>query len=280
MTNLRKPEGTRHLFALMFLAAQLVGCGGHSVAPVQTYAHYQNPRGDTHTVNRGDTLYSIAWAYGVDYRDLAARNGIREPYTIYPGQRLDVRLSSKRTAARGATRSRGAPTRTVTTAPTRGATTSAAPETVKSSPKVETQTPRRTVKSSARKPPAPTRATKIKHWTWPAKGQIVTDFASSGRKGVDISGRVGQPVVAAADGRVVYAGGGLRGYGELIIVKHNKRYLSAYAHNNRILVKEGDEVKIGQRIAEMGSTGTDSVRLHFEIRRDGKPVNPVRYLPR
>ncbi|MDX1528350.1 MAG: peptidoglycan DD-metalloendopeptidase family protein, partial [Gammaproteobacteria bacterium] len=166
--------------------------------------------------------------------DLAARNGITEPYTIYPGQRLDVRLSSKSPSAGSATRSRG----------------------------------------------APTRATTIKHWAWPAKGQIVTDFASSGRKGVDISGRLGQPIVAAADGRVVYAGGGLRGYGELIIVKHNKRYLSAYAHNNRILVKEGDEVKIGQRIAEMGSTGTDSVRLHFEIRRDGKPVNPVRYLPR
>ena len=281
MSKLRKPAGTRHLFALLLLAAQLVGCGGHSVAPVQTYAHYQNPRGDTHTVNRGDTLYSIAWAYGVDYRDLAAHNGISEPYTIYPGQRLDVRLRSNRPAARAATRSRGgAPTRTVTAAPKRSARTSAAPKTVKSPRKVETQSPRRSVKSSARKPPAPTRTTRIKHWTWPAKGQIVTDFASSGRKGVDISGRVGQPVVAAADGRVVYAGGGLRGYGELIIVKHNKRYLSAYAHNNRILVKEGDEVRIGQRIAEMGSTGTDSVRLHFEIRRDGKPVNPVRYLPR
>ncbi len=280
MSNLRKPAATRHLFAPLLLAAQLVGCGGHSVAPVQTYAHYQNPRGDTHTVNRGDTLYSIAWAYGVDYRELAARNGISEPYTIYPGQRLDVRRSSKRPAARGETRSRGAPTRTVTTAPKRSANTTAAPKTVKSSPEVETQKPRSSVKSTARKPPAPTRATKIRHWTWPAKGQIVTDFASSGSKGVDISGRVGQPVVAAADGRVVYAGGGLRGYGELIIVKHNKRYLSAYAHNNRILVKEGDEVKIGQRIAEMGSTGTDSVRLHFEIRRDGKPVNPVRYLPR
>jgi lipoprotein NlpD len=87
-------------------------------------------------------------------------------------------------------------------------------------------------------------------------------------------------VVAAADGRVVYAGGGLRGYGELIIVKHNKRFLSAYAHNNRVLVKEGDKVKVGQRIAEMGSTGTDKVMLHFEIRRDGKPVDPVRYLPK
>jgi lipoprotein NlpD len=97
---------------------------------------------------------------------------------------------------------------------------------------------------------------------------------------LNITGRPGQSVVAAADGRVVYAGGGLRGYGELIIVKHNKRFLSAYAHNNRVLVKEGDKVKVGQRIAEMGSTGTDKVMLHFEIRRDGKPVDPVRYLPK
>jgi lipoprotein NlpD len=112
------------------------------------------------------------------------------------------------------------------------------------------------------------------------KGEVVTSFTKSGRKGVDISGRRGQSVAAAADGRVVYAGGGLRGYGQLIIVKHNKRFLSAYAHNSRILVKEGDNVKVGQRIAEMGDTGTDKIMLHFEIRRDGKPVDPVRYLPK
>ena len=115
---------------------------------------------------------------------------------------------------------------------------------------------------------------------WPTEGTVTSNFAKSGRKGVNISGRLGQSVLAAADGRVVYAGGGLRGYGELIIVKHNKRFLSAYAHNNRILVKEGDTVRVGQRIAEMGSTGTDKVMLHFEIRRDGNPVDPVRYLPK
>ncbi len=280
MTTLLEPARTLHLVAAISLPALLVGCGGPSVAPVQTYAHYQNPRGDTHTVNRGDTLYSIAWAYGVDYRSLAAHNGIKEPYTIYPGQRLDVSLNAKPRAISRSTWRPGAPTRSLSTDAEEKASPSPAPAVTKATPQSKTTTPKRSTASSSRKQAATTRGSRIKHWMWPAKGQIVTDFASSGRKGVDISGRLGQPILAAADGRVVYAGGGLRGYGELIIVKHNKRYLSAYAHNNRILVKEGDEVKIGQRIAEMGSTGTDSVRLHFEIRRDGKPVNPVRYLPR
>jgi lipoprotein NlpD len=117
-------------------------------------------------------------------------------------------------------------------------------------------------------------------WHWPARGRVVRRFGSAGSNGIDIAGRPGQPVRAASAGRVVYSGGGLRGYGELIIVKHNKRYLSAYAHNEEALVKEGDIVAGGQRIATIGRTGTDRVKLHFEIRRDGKPVNPLRYLPK
>lgn len=272
--------GNPWLVAILLLTAQLVGCGGRSIAPVQSYAHYQKPKGNVYRVHRGDTLYSIAWAYGVDYRDLAAHNGIREPFTIYPGQRLDVSLAGKRRSTNGVRRTPGAPTRSLSTQSDDAAGPTLATPTAQSSSPEKTSERKRSVASSTRKKAEAARGTKVKQWAWPAKGQIVTDFASSGRKGVDISGKVGQPVMAAADGRVVYAGGGLRGYGELIIVKHNKRYLSAYAHNNRILVKEGDEVTIGQRIAEMGSTGTDSVRLHFEIRRDGKPVNPVRYLPR
>lgn len=280
MTALREVTKHHYLVATLLLVAQSVGCGGGRVAaPVESYAYYQKPRGNSHTVNPGDTLYSIAWFYGVDYRDLAAHNGIEEPFTIYPGQRLDVGLDPKRRVANGTGQGPGAPTRSLTTEP--GGTAKATSQSSATQfPPVRTSAPTRGAATPARKPAAATRGTNIKRWTWPVKGQIVTDFASSGRKGVDISGKLGQPIMAAADGRVVYAGGGLRGYGELIIVKHNKRYLSAYAHNNRILVKEGDEVKIGQRIAEMGSTGTDSVRLHFEIRRDGKPVDPVRYLPR
>jgi lipoprotein NlpD len=120
----------------------------------------------------------------------------------------------------------------------------------------------------------------VKRWRWPAKGKVVTSFSRSGGKGIDIAGKFGQVIVAASDGSVVYSGSGLIGYGQLIIVKHNKRYLSAYAHNNKILVKEGDTVKGGQRIAEMGRSGSNRAMLHFEIRRDGKPTNPVRYLPK
>ncbi len=248
---------------------------------MESYAYYQRPRGNTHSVNPGDTLYSIAWAYGIDYRELAAHNRIKEPFTIYAGQTLDLNLNSKRRATVDPSQPPGAPIRSLSTKPEEKASASPPPpEAAKPSSPRRISVPKRSAAASSRQQAETMRGTKIKKWEWPAKGEIVTDFASSGGKGVDISGKLGQPVLAAADGRVVYAGGGLRGYGELIIVKHNKRYLSAYAHNNRILVKEGDKVKIGQRIAEMGSTGTESVRLHFEIRRDGKPVNPVRYLPR
>ena len=269
------------------------GCGGNEgIAPVDSYESSTRPAGAAHIVKRGETLYAIAWLYGIDYRNLARHNGIGEPFIIFPGQRLDVvTAANERSLA-----NTGAPTNT------RG-TTSAGPAaadrtpTVKSetrssnldnaAPPVSSQPARETIArnkkelaSSAQKSLKKTADKKIKQWDWPAKGKVVTSFTKSGRKGVNISGRLGQTVVAAAEGHVVYAGGGLRGYGELIIVKHNKRFLSAYAHNSRILVKEGDNVKIGQRIAEMGDTGTDKVMLHFEIRRDGKPVDPVRYLPK
>jgi lipoprotein NlpD len=117
-------------------------------------------------------------------------------------------------------------------------------------------------------------------WAWPAKGKVVAQFSeATSLKGIDIAGSAGQPVTASAGGKVVYAGSGLRGYGKLIIIKHNDAYLSAYAHNRDILVKEGQQVSKGQKIAEMGNTDTDQVKLHFEIRRQGKPVDPLRYLP-
>ena len=119
-------------------------------------------------------------------------------------------------------------------------------------------------------------------WAWPASGAIIGRFSSNGslNKGIDIAGELGQPVLAASGGSVVYAGSGLRGYGELVIIKHSDTYVSAYGHNRRLLVREGQQVKVGQQIAEMGSTGTDRVKLHFEIRRQGKPVDPMQYLPR
>ena len=117
-------------------------------------------------------------------------------------------------------------------------------------------------------------------WVWPAKGKVVTGFSETANlKGIDIAGATGEPVIASAAGKVVYVGSGLRGYGKLVIVKHNKTWLSAYAHNREILVKEGQQVTKGQKIAEMGNTDADVVKLHFEIRRLGKPVDPARYLP-
>ena len=117
-------------------------------------------------------------------------------------------------------------------------------------------------------------------WMWPSSGKLVGQFSESGNKGLDFAGKAGDPVVAAGEGKVVYAGSGLRGYGELVIVKHNATFLSAYAHNRKILVQEGQQVTRGQKIAEMGSTDADAVKLHFEIRRQGKPVDPLQYLPR
>ena len=117
-------------------------------------------------------------------------------------------------------------------------------------------------------------------WAWPVPSKVVEPFNDSGNKGLNFSGKAGEPVVAAGDGKVVYAGAGLRGYGELVIIKHNVTYLSAYAHNRKILVKEGQQVTRGQKIAEMGNTDADSVKLHFEIRKQGKPVDPAQYLPK
>lgn len=152
--------------------------------------------------------------------------------------------------------------------------------------KTATGKPRETSKSTTagdrgRKPAAVSAAEQELSWKWPTQGQVTERFSSSDdtRKGIDISGRLGQPVIASAPGRVVYSGSGLRGYGQLIIIKHNERFLSAYAHNRKLLVKEGQAVSAGQSIAEMGSSGADEVKLHFEIRRDGKPIDPLAFLP-
>ena len=206
---------------------------------------------DYYIVQKGDTLYSIAWQHGYDHRQLAAWNNIKAPYTIFPSQRVRVTppaSSSRTTQAR--------------------TTKSARP-------------PRPTGSSKKAATARPVWSKKV-HWNWPAQGRLLSTFSNTdaARKGVDIGGRLGQPVLAAAAGTVVYSGNGLRGYGNLIIVKHNEEFFSAYAHNNKNRVKENQTVKASQRIADMGKSGTDKVKLHFEIRRDGKPVNPLRYLPK
>jgi len=194
---------------------------------------------DQHIVRRGETLFSIAWRYGKDPADVARWNQLGDGSLIYPGQ--VIRLTPQSGSSR----------------------TGTSTQTRKKEP---------LPKIPAQPPPA---------WTWPTSGRINVEFGGKpgSGTGVLINGKAGQSIVAAASGRVVYAGGGLIGYGQLIILKHNDTYLSAYGHNAKLLVKEGQEVKKGQRIATMGEGPERKPRLHFEIRRNGKPVNPRQYLP-
>lgn len=234
---------------------------------------------------RGDTLYSIAWRYGHDFREVAAWNNIGAPFTIYPGQVLA--LSGPSLARLNPTREAPDPVPPPTTNRSRPSAPKALPA---RKPKAANaaQRIRKPVNKPASKPkssPAQPAAQQgrnvsVKGWAWPTNGKVIRGFKGSERKGVDFGGREGQPITAAAPGDVVYSGSGLRGYGQLIIVKHNKNFLSAYAHNKKLHVREGDKVVRGQRIADMGRTGTERVKLHFEIRKNGKPVDPFGYLPR
>ena len=203
----------------------------------------RQPRPKTYTVVRGDTLQAIAWRFGLDHQQIARWNNIRNANLIFVGQKLRL------TPAKSQKRS--------------GATSSAT--TGKSSSKSQSQ------RSVAQKPVG---------WRWPAKGKVQKATSALGTKGIEIRGARGSPIVAAANGKVVYSGNGLRGYGNLIIVQHNDTYLSAYAHNEKLLISEGARVNAGQKIATMGNSGTKQVMLHFEIRRNGKAVEPTNYLPR
>nr|WP_266150064.1 peptidoglycan DD-metalloendopeptidase family protein [Dyella halodurans] len=262
--------------------------------------------GGIYKVSKGDTLYSIAFRNGVDFRDLAAWNNIAAPYTIWPGQELKLAPSNGKAPV-------GAPVHTtavVTTAkpmphpapassqPQQGfapVTGSAvvASSTAPSPPAAATTqvvpvagAPAAT--ANATPPPAPVapvapgaeRNNGGVTWRWPADGSLIKRFQSGDAiPGIEIAGKTGDPVRAAADGVVVYSGNGLVGYGELVIVKHNDSFLSAYGHNSKRLVKEGQRVSAGQQIAEMGATGASRDELQFQIRKDGNPVDPMGYLP-
>ncbi len=211
-----------------------------------------------HTVEQGDTLYSIAWRYGRDYKELAEANHIPPPYHLQVGQkiRLDLKVSSKEKSSNSPVTKRK-------------------PKFTKNNKQTNVN------KGKIESVDEPARLdTKLK-WRWPHVGPVIARFSSTGtvNKGIDIGGKSGDSVIAAADGEVVYAGSGLRGYGKLIILSHAHDYISAYAHNRKILVREGDKIKAGQRIAELGETGADQPKLHFEIRKKGRPVDPMKYLP-
>ena len=209
-----------------------------------------------YTVKRTDTLYSIAWRYGLDYHQLARWNHIEVKSPIYPGQRLRLIKPDKSVVVSKPQ------THTETETKTKTKTQQAA---VTSTPVVKTDT------FSGRDPG---------RWVWPTSGKLLNTFLASklDRRGIDIAGKLGQPVLAVADGKVVYSGNGLAGYGNLIIIKHSDTYLSAYAYCQERLVQEGMVVNSGKRVATMG-TRDNTAKLHFEIRRNGKPVDPLKYLP-
>ncbi len=299
------------LFVLLLAASVLPACGVRPRTVVQQEpgtsrqgSSSQAVRGAReHLVARGDTLYGIAFRHGVDYRDLARWNAINAPYTIYPGQRL--RLSGQSTSATAAAPTRN-PGRTTTPVaatsgvptPTRTPVSNSSPSTnpqQTSAPVAVVTTPAPVTPSVTSAPnvtPAPpantpmvstgsTRLVQGINWRWPATGQIISRYVAGDqtRQGVGIGGSSGQAVVAAADGEVVYSGAGLIGYGELIIVRHSDEFLSAYGHNRKRLVNEGQRVKAGQQVAEMGRTGTSRDMLHFEVRKNGKPLDPMGFLP-
>lgn len=222
-----------------------------------------------YTVRPGDTLIRIGLENGQNWKDLVKWNNLENPNVIEVGQTLRVVAPGVDPAVAGprAVAQAKVETRPLDARPAAPAASTPAPAAVQAAP------PPPPV------PPPPRDGDDDVTWAWPANGPVAVAFDEGRSKGLAITGRAGDPVLAAADGRVVYAGSGLRGYGNLVILKHNNTYLTAYAHNQTLLVKEDQTVRKGQKIAEMGSTDTDRVKLHFEIRRQGKPVDPARLLP-
>jgi lipoprotein NlpD len=231
--------------------------GAHGAARVMPGAENAGKPG-YYTVKPGDTLIRIGMDNGQSWRDIIRWNKLDNPNLIETGQVLRVVPPATEAAV---VRPAVSPTASASSA-----SVPAAPMPVASAP------------ATSVAPAAPSAAEESISFQWPARGNLLSGFDESKNKGVDIGGKAGDPVLAAADGRVVYAGAGLRGYGNLIILKHNNTYLTAYAHNQTLLVKEDQVIKRGQKIAEMGNSDADQVKLHFEIRRQGKPVDPVKYL--
>ena len=337
------PPMNRYLLSLSALAMSLLlaACGTmRSSVVVEPVAgsgydnHVAGPAaqvrtpipGGSYVVVKSDTLYSIAFRKGVDFRDLAQWNGIAAPYTIWPGQRLTLSPPSGRKVVAQATHAPQASSPTVVSAPshppvaasaaaaatgfepvTAAPTTPAAAATASTTTATQVTMPiikpaapavtattaivpvagvptaaPATVQPAAPNPVAAgaSRAVSGVNWRWPADGRLLSRFQRGDAiPGIEIAGKSGDPVRAAADGVVVYSGSGLVGYGELVIIKHNESFLSAYGHNRKRLVKEGQRVSAGQQIAEMGSTGATRNELEFQIRKDGNPVDPLGYLP-
>lgn len=258
---------TTKLIVVLALSVFAYGCASSGAPPIESREAPPSRRINIHEVQAGETLYSIAWRYETDYRDMARVNGLREPYDLSRGQRLKIYDDGAApiiTAANPASQ-RAAPVRT---APVR---TPATTRTSSSSGAVSAPAVR----------PAVSVPSTVGDWAWPVKGRMTSAFGADSRtKGIVIDPGAETLVKAAADGVVVYAGTGIRGIGNLLIVKHSNLFLSAYAYNSELLAKEGDQVRSGQSIARVGKNTDGSPRVYFEIRRDGKPVDPIRYLPK
>ncbi len=232
-------------------------------------------------VKAGDTLYSIALRYDKDYKELARLNNLDEKFTIYVDQQLQLDNSETAEAASTtvvSTKPIVVPTKPIVAKPLKIPKEAIAPSIIPS--KKPSETVAKIAPSVGTNVQAVTKGGSLT-WGWPISGQLLKQFSSEGvgSKGIDIAGKRGDIIKASADGVVVYAGEGLVGYGKLIILRHNDEYITAYAHNDRLIAGEGQRVKLGQNIAEMGSTGTDRDKLHFEIRYKGKPIDPLTILP-
>ena len=239
-------------------------------------------RAEIYIVRKGDTLYSIALDHGLDYRELAQWNGITDPGVIRVGQALRLRPPASAPTAAPFKAAPGVQARPLGDTPAGADSIKTQPKAVRAPYSEQTYAQLAGAKPEpAPKPPAGREEGEDGvDWSWPASGKVVSTFNDSANlKGIGIAGKLGQPVLASAPGRVIFSGTGIRGFGKLIVIKHNNTFLSVYAHNNELLVKEGQNVTKGQRIAEMGSTDAEQVKLHFEIRRFGRPVDPIKLLP-
>jgi lipoprotein NlpD len=282
---------------LFLIVALITGCASRTYrAPVverggtakTSGQHEKDWRPEVYIVQKGDTLYSIAFNYGFDYHELADLNHIEDPSLISIGQ--EIHLFPGRSSSASVAEAK--PIETLVKEQPKVVKYAYSDAAMAQIEKVQEQkySPPQVAKAAV-KPESEPVAKSISdagndddesgmRWSLPAKGRLIGVYSeSANRKGIDIAGSLGDPVYASEAGKVVYSGSGLRGYGKLIIIKHNKTYLSAYAHNDKVLVKEGESVTRGQKIAAMGKTDTDQVKLHFEVRRYGKPVDPAKYLP-
>lgn len=291
--------------AILLAATLLGGCASRTPAPVierggapgkvpvQTGAPARPV--EFHTVKRGETLYSIALEHGQSYRDVAAWNNIDNPNVIRVGQQLRITPPEGAVVVKPIADPAVVEVRPITGA---GAASAGAmsTDTFKREPKGgkqpyseqamaaiqrpdEPRTQPPTVQARAEPRPAEPPAGGELNWIWPSGGRVLAAFVEGNSKGVDIEGRIGEPVLAAEAGKVTYAGSGIRGYGNLLIIQHAGGLSSVYAHNSKLLAREGQQVARGQKIAELGNSDTDQAKLHFEIRRQGKPLDPLKLLP-